>query len=231
MALPPIVLAAAEPVRLISPWDEALDEDATGEARYLAYVSGDDLDVSTLTLRPGVEPTWFVVAAFGVEQDRKFSALLPELPAGQEGTCDHAECAHLREAMRKKGRPQDAVDRCYRASGAWLAHASIVRVRLGLLAVEGWPGWTATRGQYIGTPCWPHEAVAAMPAPLVGFLGEAIRRLSTLPDEKKSASGSSPTSGGGTVASSTPKSSAKPPAPSRAAAARASARRRRGARA
>lgn len=196
MALPALILAEEEPIRLLAPWDDAIDVDACRETydRYVAAGAGvaapvEDLDASALALRPGVTPTWFTVRALSPRE--------------------------VRLARGIQGDPPDVAD-----WGAYLEWVGSVYLRFGLVQVEGWDGWDkARREPYIGAQPWSRATMDALPRSVLQWLGYAVYKLSTLDVKKKALSGSSPTTPGGTAAEKTTKAEPAEPAPSTAAAA------------
>jgi len=173
VALPPIVLAKREPIRLYSPEDPAIDAEATGADVLRAYATAQDLDSSRLVLCG--EPTAFVVRALTPREWRVAASRFPDVASADE-----------------------AREQLVRAAEAYMG-----LVRFGLVSVEGWDGWTAVREPHEVVPTlrvWSEDAVGSIPASTLLFLGLAIASLSSLDAGKKKASGSSPGGRGGTGA-------------------------------
>lgn len=160
MALPPITLTEHEPIRLIAPSDPAIDLDQTPPDELDAYISGNSPDVSTLTLRQGVEPTWFTVRALSPREMRAVRSRLLEGSDEDETPMEHM---------------------------VRIVEMTMQFCRFGLVDVEGWDGWQdAKRAPFLGMKVWPEDTIAAMPDDVLMYLGGVVIRLSSL-DEKKSA--------------------------------------------
>jgi len=165
MALPPIVFAKKETIRLISPTDPAIDADATSDEALEAYTSGDSDDAASLSLRHGVDPVWFVVRSLTPREMRILRSVVA-MPADDE--------TQLATMVR-------------------LIETGMQFLRFGLVDVEGWEGWAgAERERLFGLRVWTEETIAAMPDGVLMFLGSAVMRHSTLSEKKSGSAGSSP---------------------------------------
>jgi len=174
MPLPPITLSKHEPIRLVSPYDDAIDLEATPADVIAAYARCDDLDASQLSIKPGAEPTWFTVRALGPREVRAVSALIPWTDAPADVT------------DRSTGDVTDQSQPTL-ADLAWAHEAHTQYLRFGLVAVDGLEGWESIKREtYLGIPVWPVDAVAALHSESAMWLGSAVTRLSRL--EKKTAS-------------------------------------------
>ena len=195
MALPPIIKARSEHVRLVSPCDTAIDARATDTAALMAYVKRDDLDVGRLSLVPGVEPTWFTVRALTENEKRILQALLPTPPHELAEPCWHADCEQLHQAELELADDPSTVQPltyCRRARRAFTMQMAALYIRAGLVSVEGWEGWgSADRTSFMGMRLWSEALVDAIDETTLVFLGMAINDLSTLTEKKRSFSGSS----------------------------------------
>jgi len=133
-----------------------------------AYCASDDLDVEKLTLVDGQTPTVFTIR--GLTSREK----------------DIAVSLTIRRQVREEDGETTDPDDALLASAAYLGMC----VRLGLQAVEGWEGWDYKRIKRYGVTMLPDEALDALDAQTLGFLGIAIHKLSTVPLEPEPPSGS-----------------------------------------
>jgi hypothetical protein len=166
VALPPIIIPEDEPIRLVSPWDEAVDRDATPDDAMSAYESADAPDVSTLVLRQGEEPTWLTVRALTAREMRVVRGLY-----GLDGTAPK----------------QDQV--------LGFTELMLQLVRFGLVGAEGWPGFDALKKERLhvgGLHVWPDILLDVMPSELAFWVGMVVWNISTVSEKKSIPSGSSP---------------------------------------
>ena len=170
MALPPIILAKEEPIRLISPEDDAIDMDATPEDARTAYATGADPDVSRLVIREEAGPVWFTVRALNPRDMRIFRSRIPAT-TGEDAIGDWVYSCEVAARF----------------------------AQLGLVSVDGWPGWgDVAKESLYGVQVWPLDAVGQIPERTLLWLGSVIMKLSTLDEESKKKHGSSPDSTVGT---------------------------------
>jgi len=161
-----------EPIRLVSPFDEAIDLVASGEA-WQRYLDRSDLDPSKLVFVG--EPAWYSVTALSPRAMAKVAALQPPAPPYREEELDAMTPADREAAQRD--------------IGAYVGECYAIRLRFALVAVES-PTWSHARGRYMGVPCWSDDEVWSLGAGLVAWLGMVAFDLSQLDPSKKKPSGS-----------------------------------------
>lgn len=176
-----LVIRTDERVRVVSPWDGALD--ASTKKRLLA----DDLDVLQGQTISGA--TWFEVRGLSAGEIRRLRPLLPRPP----------ENVRAWLASVSAGTPETTDERLDRDFAAWQAEVGFVYLRAALdaPAIEGWP---TERETYLGLQLWPEWAVDALPHDTGRWLGALAYRLSMLPQELRRPFGSPPPGPTGTTA-------------------------------
>lgn len=202
MPLPPITLTRAEPVRLVSPRDDAIDFEATGPEAMREYVSLDGLDVSLLTFKPNMEPTWFEARALGPRELRAVRAQMPAPDPEVHEPCAAAAAvrAEVLEEARKQaegageefdpesvGLPPEAFapQHATRALAGWNLEAFTLYLQYGLVRIENLEGWgQVERERYQGLRRWPAHAIAALPDDVLNWLGSIVSHLTTLSEKK-----------------------------------------------
>lgn len=171
MPLAPVLRSRGEPIRLCSPWDPAVDREASGPA-WDQYLAGIDLDASRLVFTD--EPTWFWLQALGPREMDKVRHLMP--PSPHPG-------AEAYEAMAAPERAD--VDR---DTATWLGEVWATQLRFGLLRVENLD-WSAVQDRWMGVRCWSDDAIWSLGARLVGWLGQILQDITMMPEKKSSPSG------------------------------------------
>lgn len=199
MALPPILIAKREPVRLVSPMDPAIDTSTPeGRAALDRYLV--ERDPSVLLWCASVQPTWFVLRALTTVELRILRREWPAMPAGvgewqdrmralqEDLDAAKAEERSIEEIAEAIAAHNNLPARQHRLDWYWLV--GNLYLRAALVAVEGLEGWTARREPFGAVSLWPEHAILALDDSTSQFLGQAALSLSSLSSEKKSASGS-----------------------------------------
>ena len=177
-----LLLRTSERVRVVSPWDPAVDEALRDRLR--AH------DLSALDGRRLDGATWFEVRGLSAGEIRRLRPLLP--PAPVEVAAWLSAYARDNEAALSP-----FVDRAFRA---WQDELGYVYLRAALEKVEGLDLWPIAREDFLGLQLWPESATDALPPDTGRWLGAIAYRLSMLDPEKKSPSGSPPAELSGTTA-------------------------------
>jgi len=161
-----LLVRTSERVRVVSPWDPALDADTK------TALLADDLDALNGRTIDGA--TWFEVRGLSAGEIRRLRPLLPPPP-------DNVR-AWLSAINAGDEPPADA--RLDRDFAAWQAEVGFVYLRAALMAadVEGWP---TERENYLGLSLLPEWATDGLPHDTGRWLGSLAYRLSMLAPEKK----------------------------------------------
>ena len=180
----PLLVRTSERVRVVSPWDPALD--AATKAALLA----DDLDCLQGRTIDGA--TWFEVRGLSAGEIRRLRPLLPPPP-------DNVR-AWLSAVNAGSSFSTDA--RLDRDFAAWQGEVGFVYLRAALVSctVEGWPN---EREGYLGLSLLPEWAVDGLPTDTGRWLGTLAYRLSMLAPELRRPFGSPPAGASGTTADAT----------------------------